>query len=331
LDFMPLIDQFGRTIHDLRISITDRCNYRCVYCRTGIYGAQYPELTLAEYLRMARVFVSLGITKIRLTGGEPLLRKDVIELVRQLHALRTVEGRPPELAITTNGHLLAEMAEPLKQAGLDRVTVSMDAVDPERFARITRVPNGFESVLAGVRAARRAGLSPVKINCVLLRGFNEDQVEAFGSFAQQEQVAVRFIEFMPLEEGRVWSPEVVVTLAEVLERMAHFAPFHEIAHEPSSTSRRYVFDDGSAEFGVIAPVSLPFCGACSRIRLTSDGKIRTCLFSLREHDLRAAMNGDGDEEMVRIIEYALANKEERHHIGEPGFLQPGRSMVHIGG
>ena len=177
---MPLIDQFGRTIHDLRISITDRCNYRCVYCRTGTYGAQYPELTLAEYLRMARVFVSLGITKIRLTGGEPLLRKDVIELVRQLHALRTVEGKPPELAITTNGHLLAEMAEPLKQAGLDRVTASMDAVDPERFARITRMPNGFESVLAGVRTARRAGLTPVKINCVLLRGFNEDQVEAFG-------------------------------------------------------------------------------------------------------------------------------------------------------
>jgi cyclic pyranopterin phosphate synthase len=303
-----------------------------VYCRTGTYGAQYPELTLAEYLRMARVFVSLGITKIRLTGGEPLLRKDVIELVRQLHALRTVEGKPPELAITTNGHLLAEMAEPLKQAGLDRVTVSMDAVDPEHFTRITRMPNGFESVLAGVRAARRAGLTPVKVNCVLVRGFNEDQVEAFGKFAQQEQVSVRFIEFMPLEEGRTWSPEVVVTLAEVLERMAHFAPFHEIEHEPSSTSRRYVFDDGSAEFGVIAPVSLPFCGACSRIRLTSDGKIRTCLFSLREHDLRAAMNSsDGDEEMVRIIEYALANKEERHHIGEPGFMQPGRSMVHIGG
>ncbi len=328
---MPLIDQFGRHIHDLRISITDRCNYRCVYCRTGTYGAQYPELTLAEYLRMARVFVSLGITKIRLTGGEPLLRKDVIELVRQLHALRTVEGTPPELAITTNGHLLAEMAEPLKQAGLDRVTVSMDAVDPERFARITRVPNGFESVLAGVRTARRAGLTPVKVNCVLLRGFNEDQVEAFGRFAQDEKVSVRFIEFMPLEEGRTWSPNVVVTLAEVLERMAHFAPFHEIAHEPSSTSRRYLFDDGSAEFGVIAPVSLPFCGACSRIRLTSDGKIRTCLFSLREHDLRAALQFDDDEEMTRIIDYALANKEERHHIGEPGFVQPGRSMVHIGG
>jgi GTP 3',8-cyclase len=327
---MPLIDQYGRDIHDLRISITDRCNYRCVYCRTGTHGPEYGELTLANYLHIARVFVSLGIRKIRLTGGEPLLRRDVVELVRQLRELRTLEGKPPEIAITTNGHLLAEMAAPLKAAGLDRVTVSMDAVDAERFARITRVPHGYEAVLAGVRAARRAGLTPVKVNCVLLRGFNEDQVEAFGSFARQEQVEVRFIEFMPLEEGRVWSPQVVVPLGEVLERMARLASFHELPHEPHSTSRRYRFDDESAEFGVIAPVTLPFCGACSRIRLTSDGKIRTCLFSLFEHDLRAAMAG-GDEEMKRLIEYAVAHKEARHHIGEPGFVQPGRSMVHIGG
>jgi cyclic pyranopterin phosphate synthase len=190
----------------------------------------------------------------------------------------------------------------------------------------------YASVLEGLRVARRAGLSPVKVNCVLLRGFNEDQIEAFGRFACDEQVAVRFIEFMPLEEGRVWTPDVVVPLTEILERMSSFAPFHEIAHEPSSTSRRYCFDDGSGEFGVIAPVTLPFCGACSRIRLTSDGKIRTCLFSLREHDLHAALrNGGGDEELTRVIEYAVAHKEERHHIGEPGFVQPGRTMVHIGG
>jgi cyclic pyranopterin phosphate synthase len=331
LGTMPLVDQYGREIHDLRISITDRCNYRCVYCRTGTHGPEYAELSLDDYLRMARAFVSLGITKIRLTGGEPLLRRDVVELVRELHALRTVEGKAPELAITTNGHLLEELAGPLKAAGLSRVTVSMDAVDPERFARITRVPNGYAAVLAGLRAARQAGLTPVKVNCVLVRGFNEEQVEAFGRFAQQEQVAVRFIEFMPLEEGRVWSPAVVVTLAEVLERMARFAPFHEIGHEPSSTARRYRFDDGSAEFGVIAPVSLPFCGACSRIRLTSDGKIRTCLFSLREHDLLAAMQEGGEEAMRRLIEHAVEHKEQRHHIGEPGFVQPGRSMVHIGG
>jgi GTP 3',8-cyclase len=329
---MPLQDKFGRSIRDLRISITDRCNYRCVYCRTGNEGAQFAELPLADYLRMARVFVGLGITKIRLTGGEPLLRRDIVELVRELSSLRTLAGAPPELAITTNGHLLAGMAEPLKQAGLDRVTVSMDAVDPERFARITRVKSSRAAVLEGLRTARRAGLGPVKVNCVLLRGFNEDQVEAFGRFAQEENVAVRFIEFMPLEEGRVWSPEVVVPLAEILERMANFAPFHEIAHEPSSTSRRYRFDEGGGEFGVIAPVTLPFCGACSRIRLTSDGKIRTCLFSLREHDLHAALrSGGGDEELVRVIEYAVAQKEERHHIGEPGFVHASRTMVHIGG
>jgi GTP 3',8-cyclase len=329
---MPLQDKFGRSIRDLRISITDRCNYRCVYCRTGNEGAQYAELPLADYLRMARVFVSLGITKIRLTGGEPLMRRDIIELVRELAKLRTEAGTPPELAVTTNGHLLAGMAEPLKQAGLDRVTVSMDAVDAERFARITRALHGYEAVLEGVRTARKVGLGPVKVNCVLLRGFNEDQIEAFGRFACEEQVAVRFIEFMPLEEGRIWSPDVVVPLAEILGRMANFAPFHEIAHEPSSTSRRYRFDDGRGEFGVIAPVTLPFCGACSRIRLTSDGKIRTCLFSLREHDLHAALrSGGGDDELARVIEYAVAHKEERHHIGEPGFVQPGRTMVHIGG
>jgi GTP 3',8-cyclase len=332
VSLMPLQDKFGRIIRDLRISITDRCNYRCVYCRTGNEGAQYAELPLADYLRMARVFVSLGITKIRLTGGEPLMRRDIVALVRELATLRTAAGTPPELAVTTNGHLLAGMAEPLKRAGLDRVTVSMDAVDAERFARITRAPRGYEAVLEGVRTARRAGLGPVKVNCVLLRGFNEDQIEAFGRFACEEQVAVRFIEFMPLEEGRIWTPDVVVPLAEILGRMANFAPFHEIAHEPSSTSRRYRFDDGRGEFGVIAPVTLPFCGACSRIRLTSDGKIRTCLFSLREHDLHAALRGGGDdEELARVIEYAVAQKEERHHIGEPGFVQPGRTMVHIGG
>jgi cyclic pyranopterin phosphate synthase len=328
---MPLTDSHNRAIRDLRISITDRCNYRCVYCRTGNEGAQFAELPLADYLRMARVFVSLGITKIRLTGGEPLLRPGILDLVRELAHLRTPEGTAPELAITTNGHLLAEMVEPLQRAGLNRVTVSMDAVDPERFARITRVKGSYPAVLAGLRAARHAGLGPVKVNCVLLRGFNEDQIEAFGRFACEEQVAVRFIEFMPLDEGRAWSPEVVIPLTEILERMARFAPFHEIAHEPSSTSRRYRFNNGG-EFGVIAPVTLPFCGACSRIRLTSDGKIRTCLFSLREHDLHAAIRqGLPDEELVRIIEHAVAHKEARHHIGEPGFIQPGRTMVHIGG
>lgn len=329
---MPLIDSYGRAIRDLRISITDRCNYRCVYCRTGANGAHYTELPFADYLHIARVAVSLGITKIRLTGGEPLLRAGVLDFVRELAALRTAEDKAPELALTTNGHLLADMAGPLRAAGLNRVTVSMDAVEPERFARITRVPNSYQTVLAGVRAARQAGLGPVKVNCVLMRGFNEEQIEAFGRFARDEQVVVRFIEFMPLEEDRVWSPQTVVPLAEVLERMRRFMPFRELPHQPSSTSRRYQFEDGRGEFGVIAPVSLPFCGACSRIRLTSDGKLRTCLFSLKEHDLATPLRaGCDDADLARLIEQAVAQKEDRHHIGEPGFVQPGRTMVHIGG
>jgi GTP 3',8-cyclase len=327
-----LTDKFRRPITDLRIAITDRCNYKCVYCRTGNQGAQYAELPFSDYARMARVFAGLGIEKIRITGGEPLLRKGVVEFVHQLASLRTLDARPLDLAITTNGHLLAELVAPLKDAGLRRVTVSMDAVDREKFARITRISNGFDAVLGGIRAARRAGLDPVKVNCVLLRGFNDDQIVKLGKFARDEGVVVRFIEFMPLEEDRVWAPEVVVTLQEVLERMRAFRPLVEIPHRRSETARRYVFDDGVGEIGIIAPVSRPFCGQCSRVRVTSDGKIRTCLFSLFDHDLHAVMRrGGSDEDMAEYIRGVVAHKEERHHIGEPGFEKPSRSMVHIGG
>jgi cyclic pyranopterin phosphate synthase len=329
---MPLSDKFGRAIHDVRISITDRCNYRCVYCRTGTNGAVYAELPFEDYLRMARILVGLGITKIRLTGGEPLLRRGIVEFVRDLSKLRTVTGEKPDIAMTTNGHLLAEIAQPLKDAGLDRVTVSMDAVDAERFARITRVPNGYESVLAGVRASRRAGLDPVKINCVLLRGFNEDQIVPFGMFAREESVVVRFIEFMPLEEDRVWTPEIVVPLDEIVARMSEYLPLEEIAHERSETARRYRFSDGVGEIGIIAPVSHPFCGHCSRIRITSDGKIRTCLFSVWDHDLHELMRrGASDDKLADFIVGVVQKKEERHHIGEPGFVPASRTMVHIGG
>jgi cyclic pyranopterin phosphate synthase len=329
---LTLTDKFGRSIHDLRISITDRCNYRCVYCRTGTNGAAYAELPFEDYLRMARILVGLGITKIRLTGGEPLLRQGIVEFVRELSRLQTIDGEKPELALTTNGHLLAKIAQPLKDAGLDRVTVSMDAVDPERFARITRVPNGFDSVLAGVRAARGVGLEPVKINCVLLRGFNEDQVIPFGMFAREESVAVRFIEFMPLEEDRVWSPEIVVRLDEIVSRMSEYKPLVEIGHQRSETARRYVFEDGVGEIGIIAPVSHPFCGHCSRIRITSDGKLRTCLFSVWDHDLHELMRrGASDDMLAEFIVKVVEKKEERHHIGEPGFVPASRTMVHIGG
>ena len=397
-----LHDKFGRAITDLRISITDRCNYKCVYCRTGNEGALYGDLPFADYLRMARVLVGMGITKIRLTGGEPLLRKGVVDFVRELAKLRpqglkphseralgrgaeaplfhgsihgsidgSVEGRAAEavsferaqshvsqnrrdpstplragvghstldpgneqldIALTTNGHLLADLAQPLKEAGLTRVTVSMDAVDPDRFARITRVPGGFDHVLAGMRAARRAGLWPVKVNCVLLRGFNEDQIIPFGMFAREEGVAVRFIEFMPLEEDRVWAPATVVTLDEILARMSEYRPLVEIPHARSETARRYRFDDGIGEIGIIAPVSHPFCGHCSRIRITSDGKIRTCLFSVWDHDLHAQMErGASDEQLADFIRSVVAKKEERHHIGEPDFVPASRTMVHIGG
>jgi cyclic pyranopterin phosphate synthase len=331
---MPLHDKFDRAITDLRISITDRCNYKCVYCRTGNEGALYGDLPFEDYLRMARVLVGMGINKIRLTGGEPLLRKGVVEFVRELAKLRP-QGPMPEpldIALTTNGHMLAEMAQPLKDAGLTRVTVSMDAVDPDRFARITRVPNGYDHVLAGIRAARRAGLWPLKVNCVLMRGFNEDQIIPFGMFAREEGVTVRFIEFMPLEEGRTWAPSTVVTLDEILARMAEYRPLVEIPHARSETARRYRFEDGVGEIGIIAPVSHPFCGHCSRIRITSDGKIRTCLFSVWDHDLHAEMRrGSSDEELAEFIQSVVQKKEERHHIGEPDFVPASRTMVHIGG
>ncbi len=400
---MLLTDKFGRAITDLRISITDRCNYKCVYCRTGNEGSFYGELPFPDYLRMARILVSMGIRKIRLTGGEPLLRKGIVDFVRELRKLdasglkpqsggapsgtlrlrsgqaneavpsrtkiRTSESVTPplfissagadqlsparecwenrqlrtesrrddrndelDIAITTNGHLLADMAQALKDAGLNRITVSMDAVDPDRFARITRVPGGFDHVLAGIRAARDADLGPVKVNCVLMRGFNEDQIIPFGMFAREEGVIVRFIEFMPLEEGRVWSPATVVTLDEILGRMAEYRPLVEIPRARSETARRYRFDDGVGEIGIIAPVSHPFCGHCSRIRITSDGKIRTCLFSVWDHDLHELMRrGATDDDLAGFICDVVSKKEERHHIGEPDFVPASRTMVHIGG
>jgi GTP 3',8-cyclase len=358
---MHLHDKFGRAITDLRISITDRCNYKCVYCRTGNEGALYGDLPFADYLRMARVLVGMGITKVRLTGGEPLLRNGVVDFVRELSKLRPLGLKPTprdgleraakaglfhdpaiaasfdnsdplDIALTTNGHLLADLAQPLKNAGLTRVTVSMDAVDPDRFARITRVTNGYDNVLAGIRAARRAGLWPLKVNCVLMRGFNEDQIIPFGMFAREEGVTVRFIEFMPLEEDRKWAPSTVVPLEEIVARMAEYRPLVEIPHGRSETARRYRFEDGVGEIGIIAPVSHPFCGHCSRIRITSDGKIRTCLFSVWDHDLHAQMKrGATDEELAEFIRGVVMKKEERHHIGEPDFVPASRTMVHIGG
>ena len=347
-----LRDSFGRAITDLRISVTDRCNYKCVYCRTGNEGAQYTELPISEYLRMVRILVSLGIEKVRLTGGEPLLRSGLVEMVSELARMRTAyhpdgtpirsgaTGHPLDIALTTNGHLLEPMAAPLAAAGLNRVTVSMDAVDSDTFTRITRVPRSYERVLAGVRAAQAAGLGPVKINCVLLHGFNDTQIESFAEFSRREGVIVRFIEFMPLEEDRSWKPETVVTMDEILARLNAWRPSRGVPaglvelppRAASETARRYTFSDGVGEIGIIAPVSHPFCGHCSRVRITSDGALRTCLFSQSDHDLYGEMRRGGtEEELATYIRRIVMRKEARHHIGEPGFEKPSRNMVHIGG
>jgi GTP 3',8-cyclase len=339
-----LRDKFGRAITDLRVSVTDRCNYKCVYCRTGNEGAQYTELAIADYLRMTRLFVSLGVEKIRLTGGEPLLRSGLLEMVRELSAMRTAYlpdgtfvgeagGLPLDIALTTNGHLLEGLAEPLKDAGLNRVTVSMDAVDAETFSAITRVPRSFDRVLSGIRKAKAVGLGPVKVNCVLLRGFNDGQIEQFAEFSRNEGVIVRFIEWMPLEEDRSWRRETVISMDEIVERLNAYRPLVELApHTASETAKRFTFDDGVGEIGIVAPVSRPFCGHCSRVRLTSDGKIRTCLFSQSDHDLYGEMIREGtDEELAAYIRKIVMRKEARHHIGEPGFEKPSRNMVHIGG
>jgi cyclic pyranopterin phosphate synthase len=333
-DALRLRDGHGRALTDLRLSVTDRCNYRCVYCRTGNEGAQFTELPIAVYARMLRIFVSLGIEKVRLTGGEPLLRQGLLDLIRETAQMQPAfSDAPLDIAITTNGHLLASMAKELKAAGLSRITVSMDAVDPETFTRITRVPGSFEKVRDGIRAAQDAGLGPVKVNCVLLRGFNDSQIEAFAEFSRNENVIVRFIECMPLEEDRTWSPETVVPMKEILARLNAVRPVVALpANHLSETARRFTFDDGLGEIGIIAPVTEAFCGHCSRVRVTSDGKLRTCLFSQSDHDLAGWMlRGASDDEMVGRIRDIVQHKEARHHIGEPEFLKPSRSMVHIGG
>ncbi|WP_348267078.1 GTP 3',8-cyclase MoaA [Edaphobacter paludis] len=337
-----LRDKFGRAITDLRVSVTDRCNYKCVYCRTGNEGAQYTELAIADYLRMVERFVSLGVEKVRLTGGEPLLRHGLVEMVSELAKMRTAylpdgtpteTGHPLDIALTTNGHLLEDLAKPLKDAGLNRITVSMDAVDAATFSAITRVPRSFDRVMAGIRQAKTVGLGPVKVNCVLLRGFNDGQIEQFADFSRREGIIVRFIEFMPLEEDRSWKPETVIPMDEVITRLSAYRPLVELPpNAASETAKRFTFDDGLGEIGIIAPVSRPFCGHCSRVRLTSDGKIRTCLFSQSDHDLYGEMvRGGTDQELDAYIRKVVMRKEARHHIGEPDFEKPSRNMVHIGG
>ena len=344
-----LVDAFGRTIRDLRISITDRCNFRCLYClpeteeAADFYRSQSstkPEpirrewkprshfLTYEEIARVVRLAVSQGVNKIRITGGEPLLRRDVPNLVEQIAQFEGVK----DLALTTNGFHFGKHAEALRAAGLTRVTFSLDSLDHKNFKKLTG-RDGLKELLAAIMQARELGFVPLKINAVIIRGLNDNEIEALGRFARDENLVMRFIEFMPLDSGRAWQKDHVVTGREILGRLQSAFNLKSVKMEnASATARRWSFADGSGEVGLISPVSEPFCGQCNRIRLTSDGKIRTCLFSLREHDLKQLLRSEAsDAEIIEWLKSVVLQKEERHHIGEIDFEQPDRTMSAIGG
>ena len=328
-----LRDAHNRTIRDLRISVTDRCNFRCFYCLPNgepPMARKETILTFEEIARLSEIFVELGIEKIRLTGGEPMLRKDIVTLVEQLSPLKP---RLRDLALTTNGHSFAEHAAELKRAGLDRVTVSLDSLDRERFRDITGV-DSIQKPLAAIEAAKKFGFEPVKINAVIVRGRNDDELVDFARFAREKGVSFRFIEFMPLDSGHDWSRELVVSGREIRDRINDvYALELRETTRGSGTAWKYKFADGApGEIGIIAPVTEIFCGQCSRIRLTADGQIRTCLFSTTEHNLRDVMrSGASDHEIADFIRSVVMQKEPRHHINDPEFVQPSRTMSFIGG
>ncbi len=327
---MSLFDKFGRQISDLRISVTDRCNFRCVYCRSADpenYREHDEILSWPELERLARIFVSLGIRKVRLTGGEPLVRDGLLQYISYLKQLGV-----EDLSMTTNGHLLAERCDALLSAGLHRINISLDSLDPIKFEKITRT-RSYDVVMRSIDAAQATRFAPVKVNAVLVRGFNEDEVEAFAAFARERGLIMRFIEFMPLDADRHWSRELMVPAAEVYERIHAQWPLVQIPNEKSETARKYRFADGApGEIGLIAPVTQAFCGHCSRIRLTADGKVRTCLFSKEDRDLRGLLRAAAtDAEIVAWVRSVVHEKEAGHRINEPGFVPPSRTMVFIGG
>ena len=328
----PLVDGWGRRIASLRISVTDKCNFRCTYCMPaeGLEWLRRDEiLSFEEIARLTRIFAELGIEEVRLTGGEPLVRRELPELVRMLASIAGVR----DLSLTTNGVLLDRLAGRLVDAGLRRINVSLDSLDHVRFAEITR-RDALDQVLAGLAEAERyPQLCPIKVNCVAIRGFTEDEVPALAELARHKPYAVRFIEFMPLDADRAWSSDKVLTGGEIRALIeARFGPLVEVPTKPSSTARRFRFGDGTGEIGFVNPVSEPFCSSCDRIRLTADGQLRTCLFSRREWDLKTALrDGSSDQRIVELIRFAVHHKELKHRVNEPGFVRASRSMSQIGG
>ncbi|MBV9242825.1 MAG: GTP 3',8-cyclase MoaA [Acidobacteria bacterium] len=328
-----LRDSYNRQIRDLRISVTDRCNFRCFYCLPNgepPMARKETILTFEEIARAAHAFVDLGVEKIRLTGGEPMLRKGIVDLVEQIARLKP---QLKDLALTTNGHSFAEHAAALKGAGLDRVTISLDSLDRTRFRELTGV-DAIHKPLAAIDAAKKHGFEPVKVNAVIVRGRNDDEIVDFARFARERDVSFRFIEFMPLDSGHDWSREMVVTGREIRDRINDVFPLElKETTRGSGTAWKYKFADGSpGEIGIIAPVTEMFCGQCSRIRLTADGQIRTCLFSTTEHNLRDILrSGASEDEIAAFIRSVALNKEPRHHIDDPEFVQPSRTMSFIGG
>jgi cyclic pyranopterin phosphate synthase len=327
----PLVDTQGREVRDLRISVTDRCNLRCVYCMPAEGMPWLPKgdlLTYEEITRFSAVCLDLGVRGIRLTGGEPTVRADLPVLVRMLSGLRP----DLDLSMTTNGLKLVAMAEQLRQAGLRRVNVSLDTLDRRRFHQIAR-RDRFDEVIAGLEAARRVGFHPIKVNVVLMRGFNEDEAVPLARWGREQGYEVRFIEWMPLDFGHSWSREKLVPAAEILRQIdAQFPVEPARQADPSAPATLYRYRDGQGSVGVIASVTRPFCGHCDRIRLTADGQIRTCLFALKEYDFRAALrNGASDPEIAELLKAAVWRKEPGHLINSPYFKQPERGMSAIGG
>jgi GTP 3',8-cyclase len=327
----PLIDGHGRPIGDVRISVTDRCNFRCQYCMPAEGLPWLDRESLLSYEEVARLVAllgAMGVHDVRLTGGEPLVRKQLWRLVEMLSAIDDVH----DLSLTTNGYLLARQVDDLVRAGLKRLNVSLDSLAPDRFFQLTR-RDSLAQVLEGLEAAEaHPELRPIKVNVVALKDFTEDEVVRFADFARRTPYVVRFIEFMPLDADHSWSADKVLPNEEIRRRIHEVFPLEQVGRDRHGTARRWRFADGQGEIGFISPVSEPFCGDCNRIRLTAEGMLRTCLFSLNETDLRAPMRaGASDAELEQIIRDAVWRKELKHRIGDPGFVQPPRTMSRIGG